>query len=57
MTESARINLAQCQQALGSLGYPANVGTMGNIQNILLCYEEVTGLDVQTQLIRRGDAG
>ncbi|XP_040157835.1 uncharacterized protein LOC120897213 isoform X2 [Anopheles arabiensis] len=56
VTESARINLAQCQQALGSLGYPANVGTMGNIQNILLCYEEVTGLDVQTQLIRRGDA-
>ncbi|XP_053668748.1 uncharacterized protein LOC128719151 [Anopheles marshallii] len=55
ITEAARINLKQCQQALCSLGYPENVSTTGNIQNILLCYEEVTGLDVQTELIRRGD--
>ncbi|XP_049300796.1 uncharacterized protein LOC125774681 isoform X2 [Anopheles funestus] len=55
ITEAARINLKQCQQALCSLGYPENVSTMGNIQNILLCYEEVAGLDVQTELIRRGD--
>uniref|UniRef100_A0A182NQI8 Uncharacterized protein n=1 Tax=Anopheles dirus TaxID=7168 RepID=A0A182NQI8_9DIPT len=57
ITESAHINLEQCQRALCSLGYPENVSSMGNIQNILLCYEEVTGRDVQTPLIRRGDAG
>uniref|UniRef100_A0A182KD70 Raw n=1 Tax=Anopheles christyi TaxID=43041 RepID=A0A182KD70_9DIPT len=56
ITDAARINLAQCQQALGSLGYPANVTTTDNIQNILLCYEEVTGLDEHTEHIRRGDA-
>ncbi|XP_050068833.1 uncharacterized protein LOC126557191 [Anopheles maculipalpis] len=57
VTESARISLEQCQQALCSLGYPENVSTLGNIQNILLCYEEVAGLEQQTELIRRGDAG
>uniref|UniRef100_A0A182SCL0 Raw n=1 Tax=Anopheles maculatus TaxID=74869 RepID=A0A182SCL0_9DIPT len=56
ITESARIGLEQCRQALCSLGYPENVSTLGNIQNILLCYEEVAGLEQQTELIRRGDA-
>uniref|UniRef100_A0A182MHA6 Raw n=1 Tax=Anopheles culicifacies TaxID=139723 RepID=A0A182MHA6_9DIPT len=52
VTAAARIDLTQCQKALCSLGYPENVSTIGNIQNILLCYEEVTGLDVQTELLR-----
>ncbi|XP_035896192.1 uncharacterized protein LOC118505045 isoform X2 [Anopheles stephensi] len=56
ITEWARISLEQCQQALRCLGYPENVSTLGNIQNILLCYEEVAGLGQQTELIRRGDA-
>uniref|UniRef100_A0A182PCJ5 Raw n=1 Tax=Anopheles epiroticus TaxID=199890 RepID=A0A182PCJ5_9DIPT len=54
VTEAARISLVQCQQALCSLGYPENVSTLGNIQNILLCYEEVTGREMQTEHIRRG---
>uniref|UniRef100_A0A182Q0I4 Raw n=1 Tax=Anopheles farauti TaxID=69004 RepID=A0A182Q0I4_9DIPT len=57
VTETAYINLEQCQRALCCLGYPENVSTTGNIQNILLCYEEVTGRDVKTPLIRRGDSG
>ncbi|XP_053680002.1 uncharacterized protein LOC128730935, partial [Anopheles nili] len=54
--DATRISLEQCQRALCSLGYPENVSSLGNIQNILLCYEEVTGLAVQTELIRRNDA-
>ncbi|XP_035782858.1 uncharacterized protein LOC118461533 isoform X1 [Anopheles albimanus] len=49
-----QIDLEQCQRALRGLGYPETVTTPGNLQNILLCYEEVTGRSVQTDHIRNG---
>uniref|UniRef100_A0A2M4AEJ2 Raw n=2 Tax=Anopheles triannulatus TaxID=58253 RepID=A0A2M4AEJ2_9DIPT len=49
-----QIDLEQCQRALRGLGYPETVTTPGNLQNILLCYEEVTGRSVQTDHIRHG---
>ncbi|XP_058058279.1 uncharacterized protein LOC131209270 [Anopheles bellator] len=57
VTDTVHINLAQCQRALSSLGYPETVTSNGNLQNILLCYEEVTGRSEQTEHIRHGRVG
>ncbi|XP_058129044.1 uncharacterized protein LOC131286094 [Anopheles ziemanni] len=56
VTNAEAIDIAQCKRALYSLGYPKNVVTEDDIQNILLCYEEIAGRTFQTELIRRGNA-
>uniref|UniRef100_A0A182JD10 Raw n=1 Tax=Anopheles atroparvus TaxID=41427 RepID=A0A182JD10_ANOAO len=50
------IDIVQCKKALYSLGYPKNVVTEDDIQNILLCYEEIADRTVQSELIRTGHA-